>query len=1039
MVRANVLRAPAVAGQAAPNSSTSPLGATRTDTTASPTKRVRRLPWSDAAATAFVKDLKRPTIASEDSNRPHRDIKGWIVRLLDPVHAPRWEALADAAAHAKQFWGTGMEEEDRPVKNAIFRSMGSGVGDVPVYGAANNALPAGKNEPSALVLNTSASAMPAAELATPDEDEKIDEEIAVLLARAIMERVIERRPGESKRIATSNARRQCVREKGRLTLVRLVDLALALRNLRKYYACIDIGRTARAFHDLTGKLHALRSVNEMDDAANAVESCLLSGRWAAAYGGIEARAFLREAVLRGARNAEENDFRVLRGDYGRLLLARGDPTGPEIFTAAMVADFDKKRALSIADRVVGLTEGAVTRIRHGESPLPLKHMRMVLFCQAARDAAQRMSTPDATDFIVRKLATLFVPKDWHSNIRPPQQSHDKTIEYLESPRMQDNQSAVYVKGMCLMHIGRPDEAKFVLEKATKMGDVSAPIDLGVMQNQVFNAPDAALKCYKNAIERGSARAALNSGDLLQGMVSQHWPYEGSFNSPSVSSSDNDSVDSSSSGSSGSVTGHRMSAGMRQPWLDTENYGVPLKSLVKVGGGWRTVEGSTDGPNDANVPKCLACATPLQEHADTGRSADTTQKEHCRTCSSTKEAIRFYELASQRGNALAALRLAAIRHFGAAGEKPKLDEARRYYELAQEQGSNGHLSVGALAREGMAQLLVEENASTKDIALAKELCLYVLQRYGPKVGVDADLLPDEHASDVEGSASTAESNAACEDKKAAPQDDSVSPSSDKDDEGEGCAMDAKVTPNAEAGAVASEDDADALCLDPVDIKLMRDAVGGSLGTYARILHKEKCDVSIVCRLLEKTASLCCKAKGQALFDLGLIKLDAGDPEKAFFYFKEASDTTAHTSAPNNVGMAFLARHKDAHQAFKYFKLGARRGDARSALHAGNVCADHLNDVPEAVAMYERAIELGNALAPARLAMVLLRSTPSGRKVRRRDDVDTARVASLRELAVRRGCADAKALAAVSEAAVAERLARFGDGTSDAAGIAADGVR
>lgn len=358
-------------------------------------------------------------MASATSARPHRDIKGWILSLLDVRHAARWDALASDACSAARASG----------------------------GAADD--------------------------------------IARTLARAVMESVIVRQGGESKRIATSNARRQGAREVGRLTLVRLVDVALAVREIRDGEGG-GVGRYAAAFRGLCVAVRALRAVDEMDEAGAAVERFVNDPVWWEAYGG---RA-MREAVLRTSG-----------GGGGGFLVVRGEDP---ILGAAALADGDKKRAVLLADRRVGIDGDVAEMLRRGEGPLPLKQMRLVLYCDAAMIAGAGGGK------VMEKLHTLFVPRDWHRNTGECRQSGGQMVHFLRS-MYPANLAARSICGDWLVKEGEEGEAKRTLEDAAAAGDVMAPITLA----NIADAVERKNELLWMAVERGSSLAALTLGRMYE--------------------------------------------------------------------------------------------------------------------------------------------------------------------------------------------------------------------------------------------------------------------------------------------------------------------------------------------------------------------------------------------------------------------------------------------------------------------------------------------------------------------------------------------
>jgi len=380
------------------------------------------------------------------------------------------------------------------------------------------------------------------------------DEATCAVTRAIIELVVVRQPDESRRIVTSNARRQCARKDGRLSLIRLVDLALALANLRRVLSSPNYSQNdyavATQFWNLVQCFRGLRAVHEMDDTARSIDLYLFDSSWAdehsspdvfaldysvisppspsppsisisnpssphsttnhPAPGSItinispdvveRTKKIIRFAAARASRSPSAIDFAPPPNYFGN---------GCNIITAAFIADFDPERALSIADHCVTLTPSTVARVRHGYGPfLPLKDLRQTLFCQQVMKAAPQAEI--AT--IVQKLAQLFVPVGWH---RGGSKSADGQ-KWLGDRAHDGNFSAEAVLGRQMAESGNM-QGQAYLRSADQKGDVAAPIILGDLyrDGNSFIAANSMLakQYYLTAIGRGSALAALNLGTM----------------------------------------------------------------------------------------------------------------------------------------------------------------------------------------------------------------------------------------------------------------------------------------------------------------------------------------------------------------------------------------------------------------------------------------------------------------------------------------------------------------------------------------------
>lgn len=353
------------------------------------------------------------------------------------------------------------------------------------------------------------------------------EDAACAVTRAIIERVVVRQPAESRRIVTSNARRQCARKDGRLSLIRLVDLALALAALRRAAAphTPDPYLMAPHFWTLVRCLRGLRAVHEMDSTARSIDLCLLDSAWAFEHASDDAfsldvaRPLLPSSPDRATRTADIIQRAVLRASRSGSSVDRGPPpallgSGITILTAAYATDFNPKFALEVADRCVDLTPGAVIRVRNGSGPLPLKDLRQALFCRSVMHA---LRDGHEIAFIMQKLAQLFVPVGWH-------RGGSKTIEgvsLLSDWTRAGNFSAEAVLGRSLAESGNM-QGQAYLKSAEQKGDVAAPIVLGDLYRDGAGGFSAnaslARQYYEIAIARGSALAALNLGNMILGKM-----------------------------------------------------------------------------------------------------------------------------------------------------------------------------------------------------------------------------------------------------------------------------------------------------------------------------------------------------------------------------------------------------------------------------------------------------------------------------------------------------------------------------------------
>lgn len=420
--------------------------------------------WAAEAAYRFTCALPAPAVAGAGSTRAYRDIKGWIAALVHSVHALRWATLAAAV---------------------------------------DNATRNGQNPEHAVNAIT----------------------------RAVIERVVVRQPSESRRIVTSNARRQCARLNGRLSLVRLVDLALALAALRR--AAVSAGSDdyslAHAFWKLVECLRGLRAVHDMDSTARSIDLCLFDPNWAVEHASDDAFSLdmpTTSSALRSGRadrTARIIRLAVFRASRVECVVDTAPPRSlsgerGSILMAAFVADFDPQRALDMADHCVELRQDVVRRIRSGAGPLPLKDLRMILFCA---NVMRLVSNVNDVAFIMQKLAQLFVPVGWHTGGAESGDGQAKLRQWTS----EGNFSAEAVLGRRLAERGYR-EGQSYLFSALKKGDVAAPIVLGDLFRDGTGGfrKDArvARDHYNIAISRGSALAALNLGNMyLSGAFPEH--------------------------------------------------------------------------------------------------------------------------------------------------------------------------------------------------------------------------------------------------------------------------------------------------------------------------------------------------------------------------------------------------------------------------------------------------------------------------------------------------------------------------------------
>lgn len=289
-----------------------------------PPKRARQ-GWADAAAEDFCDGAGAPEIVGTTSAKPHRDVKSWVVGLLEVKHARRFQRLAEEAsiaaarkraaeARQKERAGTEKEREEREEAGRA-RVKLAGAGRALAEQAERAARPVG-------ATGIDADAEDAAALRSmgvvgnvvgnwTGVADKCDEPAAEL-TWSIMMRTITYHQGGSDKIAAMSARRQCARKPGSLSLVMIVEVALALCSLKQISTSLMLRETSPtasasatsaavvALERAIAALRALKCVHTVDEASKRMHALVMDQRWLEAYSqgrGSSAFWVVREVAL----------------------------------------------------------------------------------------------------------------------------------------------------------------------------------------------------------------------------------------------------------------------------------------------------------------------------------------------------------------------------------------------------------------------------------------------------------------------------------------------------------------------------------------------------------------------------------------------------------------------------------------------------------------------------------------------------------------------------------------------------------------------
>jgi TPR repeat protein len=928
-----------------------------------PPKRPRRgmAKWTNVAAMAFAADLPRQELVLDSDIRPRRDIKGWTIRLLGASHAQRWATLAEAAEAA----------DAAAAARAVEAAVAARAAEATEAAGDDATDPETADRATAAAATTATTTITFAaghgEVVKPGKASLDTAVVAQQLTAAIIHAADRGSPGECSNTAAANAHRQSRREERSVTLVRIVDIALAVRALRRARVAAPAVEMAAAFRRLVAVLRALRRCAQgAGDDAEAIEACLVEPAWSIAFGGAgDAVQVIREAVLRAIidvapeeeevdeddpndKNSDWDENKImdacLRSEASLSHVSDGTSAsymrafgaGPcSIVTAALLADYDRVRALGLADRAIGLNPQAVDRIRNGAGPLPLKYMRMVLFCDAAMKAGQQSERPEAGRRIMRKLSTLFVAKDWHNSIVLPK--HWKVFGETKIARTLGHQ------GNDVVHKVSPRNKAV---NAALAGNEDE-LDIGLVQSELVpDAEDIAISFARSHADRGNYCAMYVLGMYILESAAEY--------SCRVSSSD-------------ALKLSAITAGKEylQRASDHGDVSAPvdLGNLYKVRDSEsRALRYYKQAIDRGSARAALAIG--IMYLADANALPERAN-----------QAISFFRVAMHRGNAMAALQLAYLWHYGKHGIEKNYTKAKRCYMIAAERGRREHSSVDARARVGRAKLILDE-ARPCDNNIAKRLCEGVVRAYGDRIGVDG--LSDAVLGD-RASVRSSQVRSICASQSSTAGEENVPVSVSR------CA----VMGVARIARTESMDNAKAaecynrpwgpspLCskksavsiFDAEDKEVIVEAIGDAIALLARILGETEGYGGHASRLLEQVVQLECKASAQALFDLGLVKLDAKDEDAAYQLFVRASsDKFKHPRAPNNVGV-YLSKRGETDLALWYFERGASLGDDRAAANAAHLNVSYKKDIPRAIRLYGLAIVKGNVSAPRKLADVL----------------------------------------------------------------------